>query len=98
MPRRPPSHIDAELTGRLAAIEIARAQLFDVDSDRKKRIDGLIDYFGTPHSAVARDRIGRPPAAQIIALADLGDPSCMASRGGHCLDAQHSGVRNFEQV
>ena len=38
MPRRPP-HIDAELTGGLAAIEIARAQLFDVDADRKKRID-----------------------------------------------------------
>ena len=71
MPRRPPPHIDAELTGRLAAIEIARAQLFDVDADRKKRIDGLIDYFGTP---------------------------CMASHGGHCLDAEHSGLSHFEQI
>ena len=72
MPRRPPPHIDAELTGRLAAIEIARAQLFDVDVDRKKRIDGLIDYFGTP--------------------------PCMARHGGHCLDAEHSGLSNFEQI
>ena len=70
MPRRPPPHIDAELTGRLAAIEIARAQLFDVDADRKKRIDRLIDYFGTPLIAVARDRGRRSPAAQIIVLAD----------------------------
>jgi hypothetical protein len=57
MPRRPP-HIDAELTGRLAAIEIARAQLFDVDADRKKRIDRLIDYFGTPLIAVGREHSG----------------------------------------
>jgi hypothetical protein len=53
-----------------AAIEIARAQLFDVDADRKKRIDRLIDYFGTPLIAVARDRVCRSPAAQIIVLAD----------------------------
>jgi hypothetical protein len=64
MARRPPPHIDAELTGRLAAIEIARAQLFDVDADRKKRIDGLIDYFGTPHIAVARDGVWRSPGTQ----------------------------------
>jgi hypothetical protein len=73
MPRRPPPYIDAELTGRLAAIEIARAQLFGVDADRKKRIDRLIDYFGTPLIAVARDRVCRSPAAQIIVLADWQD-------------------------
>jgi hypothetical protein len=37
---------DAELSERTTSIEIARAQLFEVDSDRKKRIDDTIDYFG----------------------------------------------------
>lgn len=45
MSRRPPVHI-----------EIARAQLFDVDANRKRRIDGVIDYFGTPQR-------GRNPSA-----------------------------------
>jgi hypothetical protein len=47
MPRRP-----------LASIEIVRARLFDVDVDRKKRIDDAIDYFGTGHIGVARDPCG----------------------------------------
>jgi hypothetical protein len=37
---------DAELSERTTSIEIARAQLFEVDSGRKKRIDDTIDYFG----------------------------------------------------
>ena len=44
MPQRPGA--SAESSGRITAIEIARAQLFDVDADRKKRIDDAIDYFG----------------------------------------------------
>ena len=59
MPRRPPAHIGAELSGRITALEIARAQLFDVDVDRKKRIDGVIDYFGARHIDVARDGADR---------------------------------------
>jgi len=58
MPRRPLAHVDAELSGRITSIEIARAQLFDVDVDRKKRIDDAIDYFGAGHIGVARDRCG----------------------------------------
>jgi hypothetical protein len=45
MPRRYLARVDAELSDR-TLIEIARAQLFDVDGDRKKRIDDAIDYFG----------------------------------------------------
>lgn len=58
MPRRLLAHVDAELSGRITSIEIARAQLFDVDVDRKKRIDDAIDYFGAGHIGVARDRCG----------------------------------------
>ena len=58
MPRRPPAHIDAELSGHITALEIARA-LFDVDVDCKKRIDGVIDYFGARHIDVARDGADR---------------------------------------
>jgi hypothetical protein len=46
MPRRPLARAGVELSGRLTAIQLARAQLFDVDVDRKKRIDDAIDYFG----------------------------------------------------
>lgn len=50
MPRQPLAHAGAEssrrITAIITAIEIARAQLFDVDADRKKRIDDAIDYFG----------------------------------------------------
>ncbi len=56
--RRLLSHVDAELSGRITSIEIARAQLFDVDVDRKKRIDSAIDYFGAGHIGVARDPCG----------------------------------------
>ena len=59
MPRRPPAHIDAELSGHITALEIARA-LFDVDVDCKKRIDGVIDYFGARYrvSDAPRQRFG----------------------------------------
>jgi hypothetical protein len=46
MPRRPLAYAGAESSGRITAIERGRAQLFDVDADRKKRIDDAIDYFG----------------------------------------------------
>ena len=55
MPRRPLAHVGAELSGRITAIEIARAQLFDVDVDRKKRIDDAIDYFGAGQIDVTRN-------------------------------------------
>jgi hypothetical protein len=55
MPRRPLALVGAEMSGRIAAIQIARAQLFDVDVDRKKRIDDAIDYFGAGRIAVARE-------------------------------------------
>ena len=54
MPRRPLSFVGVELSERITAIQIARAQLFDVDVDRKKRIDDAIDYFGAGQIAVAR--------------------------------------------
>jgi len=55
MPRRLLAHVDAELSGRITSIEIARAELFGVDVDRKKRIDDALDYFGAGHTGVARD-------------------------------------------
>jgi hypothetical protein len=55
MLRRPLAPAGAELSGRITAIQIARAQLFVVDVDRKKRIDDAIDYFGAGHIAVARE-------------------------------------------
>lgn len=58
MPLRPVAHVDAELSARITSIEIARAQLFDIDIDRKKRIDDTIDYFGAAHIGVVRDPCG----------------------------------------
>ena len=43
---RPLAHVGAEVSGRITAIEMAHAQLYNVDADRKKRIDDAIDYFG----------------------------------------------------
>jgi len=57
MPRRPLAHVGAELARRITAIEIARAQLLDVDVDRRKRIDDAIDYFGAEHIDVAQDGV-----------------------------------------
>jgi hypothetical protein len=54
MARRPLSFVGAESSERISVIQIARAQLFDVDVDRKKRIDDAIDYFGAGQIAVAR--------------------------------------------
>jgi hypothetical protein len=58
MPRRSLAHAHAELSGRITSIAIARAQLFDVDVNRKKRIDDAIDYFGAGHIGVTRDPCG----------------------------------------
>lgn len=59
MPHRRLAHVDTTLSGRIASIEIARARLFDVDVDRKKRIDDAIDYFGA-----SRPRVGRDPCGE----------------------------------
>ncbi len=60
MSRLSRTHVAAEPSGRITSIEIIRARLFDVDVDRKKRIDGSIDYFGAgaQRSVVARDPCG----------------------------------------
>jgi Zn-dependent protease with chaperone function len=58
MPRRPLDHVSAELSERIKSIEIARAQLYDVDADRKKQIDDAIDYFGAGRIGLARDQRG----------------------------------------
>jgi hypothetical protein len=68
MPRRPFAHVGAELSGRIRAIEIALAQLFDVDVDRKKRIDDAIDYFGAGHIDVARDGVSQLQLARSLRL------------------------------
>jgi hypothetical protein len=60
MPRRPLANVGARLSGRIAAIEIALAQLLDVDVDRKKRIDDAIDYFGAGPVDVAREDVRSP--------------------------------------
>jgi len=59
MPRRRLAHVDAELSGRITSLEIRRAQLFNVDVDRKKRIAAAIDYFGAGHTGVARQVRGK---------------------------------------
>jgi hypothetical protein len=40
---RPLAHVGAEVSGRITAIEIAHAQLYNVDADRKKRVDLSVD-------------------------------------------------------
>ena len=52
MPRRRLAHVHAELSEGITNIEIARAQLFAIDMDRKKRIDATIDYFGAGRAEV----------------------------------------------
>ena len=54
MSRRPLAHIDAGRSGPTTSAEIVRARLFDVDVNRKKRIDDAIDYFGDGRPGVAR--------------------------------------------
>lgn len=61
MPRRPLAHVGVELSGRITAIQIARAQLFDVDVDRKKRIDDTIDYFGANSGRLGQIAQRPPP-------------------------------------
>jgi hypothetical protein len=59
MSRRSLAHLDAdEVSRRLTTLEILRARLFDVDVDRKRRIDDAIDYFGARHLGTARDPCG----------------------------------------
>jgi hypothetical protein len=59
MPRRRPARIHGELSEGITNIEIARAQLFEVDIDRKKRIDDTIDYFGTGRAEVTTTSAAR---------------------------------------
>jgi len=42
----------------ITSIDLARARLFDVAVDRKKRIDDTIDYFGVRDLAAERDPCG----------------------------------------
>ena len=65
---RPLAHVGAELSRRITALEIARAQLFDVDVDRRKRIDDAIDYFGTGHIDVAQNSARQRRLARIERL------------------------------
>jgi len=58
MSRRPLAPIDARRSGPTTSMDVVRARLFDVDVDRKKRIDDAIDYFGEGRSGVARDLCG----------------------------------------
>jgi hypothetical protein len=46
MPRRSLTHLDSERSARITSLDLSRPELFDVDVDRKKRIDDVIDYFG----------------------------------------------------
>ena len=46
MSRQPSIHRSADQTTQSASVGIAPVRLFDVDADRKKRIDHYIDYFG----------------------------------------------------
>jgi hypothetical protein len=43
---------------RTTNLEIARAQPFDVDVNRKKRIHEAVDYFGVGRVGVAQDMCG----------------------------------------
>ena len=84
MPRRPLAHVGAELAGRITAIEIARAQLFDVDVDRRKRIDDAIDYFGGGRIDIARKGLRqlRPARTGLMPPASLSrEPSPGPRRG-----------------
>jgi len=58
MPRRSLTCTDSERSARIPRIELARPQLFDVDIDRKKRIDDTIDYFGVRDLSTGRDPCG----------------------------------------
>jgi hypothetical protein len=78
MPRRPLSFVGAELSGRIRAIQIARAQLLDVDVDRRKRIDDAIDYFGAGPIAVARKGVRQLQPAGIDRLKTI--PFARAAR------------------
>jgi hypothetical protein len=43
-----------------ARMEFARAEIFDVDADRRKSIDDVIDYFGS------RERIDADPCGESL--------------------------------
>ena len=57
MPRRPLARGGTGLSRRITVLEIARAHLFDVDVDRKKRIDDAIDYFGAGAIDISREGV-----------------------------------------
>jgi hypothetical protein len=57
MPRRPLARDGAALSRRITVLEIARAHLYDVDVDRKKRIDDAIDYFGAGPIDISREGV-----------------------------------------
>ncbi len=59
MPRRPLARVGAGLSRRITVLEIARAHLFDVDVDRRKRIDDAIDYFGAGSIDVSRKGVSQ---------------------------------------
>ena len=58
MPRQRLVQVDVEPSGHITSIERVRAQLFDVDVDRKKRIDDTIDYFGAGPIDTTQDPCG----------------------------------------
>ena len=60
MPRRLLARVpdDTTLAGHRTRIEIVRAPLSDVEVDRKRRIDDVIDYFGVTCLRIGRDPCG----------------------------------------
>lgn len=58
MTRRLLAYPATKPSGRAADIERVRAQLLDVDAERWKRIDTVIDYFGGGPIRAARDGPG----------------------------------------
>jgi hypothetical protein len=67
MPRPRLAEVGPELFGRRLSLEIARAQLFDLDVDRKRRIDDIIDYFGVRACIVDRDPCGESLLDEAVA-------------------------------
>ncbi len=99
MPRRPLAHVDAESSGRTTAIEMARAQLFDVDADRKKRIDDAIDYFGGGTS-MSLGRVSRSNN-QVLSNSDRTSEPAWDDPAGHgatCLATPGNGARASSPV
>ena len=61
MPQRLTAYLDADdISRRLTIFAIARARLFDVDVDRKRRIDDAIDYFGARRDPCGESLLEEP--------------------------------------